>query len=132
MPLTTSPNREWRSPTGGDTLLFSDKQYSPSRKENAIRSVGWLSGACLLSLPAPRLVEELRIGVLEGAEEEVFGSVGAVAVMADGATVIADIQVPVLRLFSPEGTYLGDAGREGEGPGEYKSLLGVRPHTHPS
>ena len=77
---------------------------------------------------APRLAEELRIGVLDGAEEEVFGSVGAVAVTAGGTMVIADIQVPVLRLFSPGGRYLGNAGREGEGPGEYKSLLGVSPH----
>ena len=78
--------------------------------------------------PAPRLVEDLRLGVLEGAEEEMFGSVGAVAVTAGGTMVIADKQVPALRLFSSDGTYQGDAGREGEGPGEYRSLLGVRPH----
>lgn len=77
---------------------------------------------------APRLVEELRIGALEGAEEELFGSVGAVVVTAGGTVVIADTQVPALRLFSSSGRYLGDAGREGEGPGEYRSLLGVRPH----
>jgi hypothetical protein len=76
----------------------------------------------------PGLVEKFRIGVLDGAEEEVFGAVGAVVVTADGTMVIADIQVPALRMFSPEGTYLGDAGREGEGPGEYKSLLGVSSH----
>jgi hypothetical protein len=35
MPVTTSPNKEWRSPTGGDTLSFADEQYRPSEKENA-------------------------------------------------------------------------------------------------
>jgi hypothetical protein len=79
--------------------------------------------------PAPRLVEDLRIGGLEGAEEEMFGSVGAVVVTDGGTMVIADTQVPALRLFSSNGTYLGDAGREGEGPGEYRSLAGVRPHS---
>jgi len=77
---------------------------------------------------APALVEELRIGVLEGAEEEVFGAVGGVAVTPKGAILVADIQVPVVRVFSPQGAYLGDAGRRGEGPGEYRSLQGVRRH----
>ena len=78
--------------------------------------------------PAARLMEDLRLGALEGAEEEMFGSVGAVAVTPGGTVVIADTQVPALRLFSSDGRYLGDAGREGEGPGEYRSLQGVRPH----
>ncbi len=77
---------------------------------------------------APRLVEEVRLGALQGADEEMFGSVGSIAVTPGGNVVIADIQVPVLRLYSPEGVYLGDAGRKGEGPGEYQTLLGVRPH----
>jgi hypothetical protein len=73
-------------------------------------------------------VEELRIGALDGDEEEMFGSVGAVVVTNGGTLVIADTRLLALRLFSPNGTYLGDAGREGEGPGEYRSLEGVRPH----
>ena len=35
--MTSSPQNEWRSPTGGATLSFADEQYSPSRKENATR-----------------------------------------------------------------------------------------------
>ncbi len=35
MPETNSLKNEWRSPTGGDTLLFTNIQSSPSRKENA-------------------------------------------------------------------------------------------------
>ena len=31
MPVTSSPQNEWRSPRGGDTLSLPDEQYSPSR-----------------------------------------------------------------------------------------------------
>ena len=31
-----------------------------------------------------------------------------------------DAHGPVLRVYSPDGTWLRDIGREGEGPGEYK------------
>ena len=37
MSLISSPQNEWRSPTGEGTLSFADEQYSPSKKENATR-----------------------------------------------------------------------------------------------
>jgi hypothetical protein len=68
------------------------------------------------------LVEEVRLGSIEGPPETSFGNVVSVAVTADGTTYVADVQVPVIRIFGAEGEYVGDLGRDGEGPGEYEGL----------
>jgi hypothetical protein len=66
------------------------------------------------------LVPELSIGVLEGAEEEMFGEVRAIAVAPDGEIYVLDRHVPTVRRFGPDGAYLGSFGREGAGPGELR------------
>jgi hypothetical protein len=69
--------------------------------------------------------EELRIGSLQGPVETSFGYVETVAVAADGTLYVPDTQVPAVRVFDPDGVYLGDIGREGEGPGEYIAIRGI-------
>jgi len=66
------------------------------------------------------LVPELTIGVFEGAEEEMFGNVRAIAVAPDGEIFVLDRHVPTVRRFGPDGTYRGSIGREGGGPGELR------------
>jgi hypothetical protein len=66
------------------------------------------------------LVSEVSIGVLEGAEEYQFGSLRSLAVDREGRVYAFDAHVPVLRVYAPDGSWLRDIGREGEGPGEYK------------
>ena len=66
------------------------------------------------------LVSEVSIGVLEGEDEYQFGNLRAIAVDRDGRMYAFDAHVPALRLYGPEGAWLRDIGREGEGPGEYK------------
>jgi hypothetical protein len=67
-----------------------------------------------------QLVEEVRIGVLDGPEEYTFGRISAIDTGPDGTLYVLDPQGPHLRMYSPDGTYLGAIGREGEGPGELK------------
>lgn len=70
---------------------------------------------------APRiLVEEMRIGVFDGAPEYMFGRINSLAVAPDGSIYVFDSQVPALRKYSASGEYVATFGREGSGPGEYK------------
>ena len=66
------------------------------------------------------LIEEVRIGTLEGADEYILGDPRSIAVGEEGRIYLLDRQVPVVRAYSSDGTYLFDAGREGGGPGEYE------------
>lgn len=68
------------------------------------------------------LVEEVRIGQFDGPDEYAFGQVAALATGRDGTLYVLDQQVPALRAYAPDGTYLRDLGRGGEGPGELKQV----------
>lgn len=66
------------------------------------------------------LISEVSIGVLEGEDQYQFGRVRAFDVDDAGRMFVYDSHVPVIRVYGPDGTWLRDIGREGEGPGEYK------------
>jgi len=65
------------------------------------------------------LREDLRLGRLEGPDEELFGEVTEVAVGPEGDIFVFDTQLPALRQFDANGDFVRTIGREGEGPGEY-------------
>lgn len=67
-----------------------------------------------------RLEEELRIGRFEGPEEYTFGRVNGLAVGPEGSIYVVDRQVPALREYAPDGTFVRTIGGEGGGPGEYQ------------
>jgi hypothetical protein len=75
--------------------------------------------------PEPRLIEELRIGTLEGDPRYSFGEISGVAPGANDVW-IADDPAAVIRRFSLDGRHLGDVGRKGEGPGEFASIAGLQ------
>ena len=68
-----------------------------------------------------RLVADLSIGEMEGADEYILGSIRSLAVGTDGTIYAFDRDVPALRVYAPDGTYRATFGREGGGPGEYRS-----------
>ena len=73
-----------------------------------------------------RLVEETRIGKLDGADEYLFGSIDGVAVGKAGMIYVADGQVPIIRSYDAQGRFVRNIGRKGGGPGEYENIGGIR------
>lgn len=84
-----------------------------------VRTVGAPDSATL------RLVEELRIGEIEGAEDYTFGNVLAIAPTRDGGAYVWDGRMTLLRRYDATGRYVRQIGRRGEGPGEYEQVSGM-------
>ena len=66
------------------------------------------------------LEAEVTIGMLEGPDEYMIGNPTSIAVGPAGVIYMLDRQVPVIRAYGPDGSYIRDIGREGGGPGEYR------------
>jgi hypothetical protein len=76
---------------------------------------------------AVRLVEEIRVGSLDGAPETQFGMILAVEPRTNGGFFVFDAQVPVIRQFDERGRFIRNVGRSGGGPGEYaRGVQGLR------
>ncbi len=65
-----------------------------------------------------RLVPEMSFGELDGALEYLLGDVVSLGVGPDGTIYIVDGQIPELRAYDANGTYLRTMAGPGEGPGE--------------
>ncbi len=71
------------------------------------------------------LVEEIRIGALDGGVEYSFSDINSIAVSEPGAVYVDDAHPPTLRQFDADGRFVRWIGRQGEGPGEFRSIAGV-------
>ena len=67
----------------------------------------------------PTLEIGSRSGDVPGTD---FGRIGPVLRFPDGRIAVGDIQALEIRLFSPDGDYLGTWARRGAGPGELQRL----------
>ena len=65
------------------------------------------------------------VGTLDGPEETRFGRLSAVAVAPNGHVFAADGHALSIRVFLPNGDYVRSTGREGEGPGKFRSIDGL-------
>ena len=83
-------------------------------------------GAEVTDVPreAIRLVEEIRIGALDGGPAA-FGLINGLTVDDDGRIVVLDLDHRELRIFGRDGEPEGTIGREGEGPGEFRFPVDV-------
>lgn len=72
-----------------------------------------------------RLVEDLRIGAIEGAGPAVFGQINDVEVDRAGRIYVLDRLAQEIRIFDPSGAYVRTIGRQGEGPGEFRTAHGL-------
>ncbi len=74
-----------------------------------------------------RIADELdvELGQLEGTDAELFTTPHA-RLLSDGRILVSEQDDRELRLFTPTGEWLWTAGREGEGPGEFRFLEPAR------
>lgn len=87
----------------------------------------WESGEGSEDAPSGpwRLVEDLRIGSVDGEGLEAFGQVRDLVVDDRGRIHVLDGLAVEIRSFEPDGSALGVMGGEGEGPGELSSPGGM-------
>ena len=72
-----------------------------------------------------RLVEDLRIGVLEGEPVYMFGYVSDLAVGRDGSIYVVEGTGPEIRQYDRQGRFVRQIGEQGQGPGEYGGIQGI-------
>lgn len=94
-----------------------------THQEGQVKTVRTVSGSVWGGTAT--LVEEASIGVLEGADEYMLGNVSSLCAY-DGRIYLIDRQVPVIRMYDYDGTFIGNIGRQGGGPGEYDSPSSIR------
>ena len=68
----------------------------------------------------------VRVGLLDGPDEYLFGNITGAVRLKDGSVVVADESIPEVRMFDAGGRHVWTSGRDGEGPGEYKGLWLLR------
>ncbi|MDT8368839.1 MAG: 6-bladed beta-propeller [Longimicrobiales bacterium] len=74
--------------------------------------------------PLPAAVD-LRIGVVEGPAEEIFGDVRGVEADRDGTIYVLDHQAAEIRAFDADGRFVRTVASRGEGPGELDTPNGM-------
>ena len=69
----------------------------------------------------------LSIGALEGPEELLFDRIATVVRDGEGNFIVADNGAGEIRVFDAGGQHLRSFGSRGEGPGEFRALVGAWP-----
>ena len=72
-----------------------------------------------------QVVEELRIGTVDGDGPEVFGSIHTMDADPLGRIWVFDSQAQELRVFGEDGRHVRTIGRRGSGPGEFAQVTKV-------
>ncbi|MEX2283759.1 MAG: hypothetical protein WEE89_14835 [Gemmatimonadota bacterium] len=74
------------------------------------------------------LVPELKIGMVDGPPEYLFGGPSNILLQRDGSIVVVDyagMGSPMIRRYDKSGKFLRNVGGRGEGPGEYRGPTGL-------
>ncbi|MEX0894016.1 MAG: 6-bladed beta-propeller [Gemmatimonadota bacterium] len=74
-----------------------------------------------------RLVEPptVQIGAMDGEPAYLFDRIMGAVTLSDGRIVVADMGASELRFFDPDGQHLMSVGSRGEGPGEFRQVMGL-------
>jgi len=115
-------------------LLCATTACGPTPDAKPTYTVRDSAGVRIVQNEAPQLTGDecwtvgpeaaVTIGLVDGPAEYLFVAPWA-ARLSDGRIAVLDRGDEELRLFSPTGEYLRSSGREGEGPGEFRSAGSV-------
>lgn len=83
------------------------------------------SGAEDAGAPTWQLVEERRIGSVDGAGPGTFSEITDLELDPLGRIYVLDRQAQEIRVFEPSGTHVRTIGRPGGGPGEFRLAYGI-------
>ena len=75
--------------------------------------------------PTLTLIEELRVGSLEGGRPESFAALKGLVALPGGGFAVLDSQAQEIRVFGADGSHVATHGRPGEGPGEFVDATGL-------
>ncbi|MEX0892436.1 MAG: hypothetical protein WEB88_09730, partial [Gemmatimonadota bacterium] len=67
----------------------------------------------------------LQIGVVSGDPEYQFDRIMGTVRFDDGTIAVGTMGSGSIRYYDAEGNFLREAGRPGEGPGEFRQLMGI-------
>ena len=98
-----------------------------SVRDSAGVTISENSGAEWTEATAWRLSAEptLTIGAFDGAEEYLLFQANGARRLSNGDILIANGGTYELRFYDPSGTHVRSVGREGDGPGDFRSMGGV-------
>jgi 6-bladed beta-propeller protein len=71
------------------------------------------------------LVEDLRLGTLDGGGPEQFTQIAGITTDAEGRIYVLDYPSQEIRVFDAVGGYVRTIGRKGQGPGELNRAAGM-------
>ena len=84
----------------------------------AFGSLIWAASVTAAQAGDLRLVEELRLGRVEGLESDMFSDIHDLTVDGDGRIYVVDPGMQNVRVFDRDGQLVREIAPEGEGPGE--------------
>lgn len=73
-----------------------------------------------------QVVEELRIGTVEGNGPDLFGRIGSIETDETGRIYLLETQANEIRVFDSTGAHVRTIGREGGGPGEFNNPVHIQ------
>lgn len=109
---------------GGDTSVGGDQPWTMAVDSSGDTIRVQITGDVPERL-VRSLVPELRVGAVDGSEEETFGSIEYVRGTAEGGVLVYDGQAQALRRFDARGAFARRIGGKGGGPGEHGHVNGL-------
>lgn len=75
--------------------------------------------------PTWMLVEELRVGTLQGGRPDTFGELKGLVALPGGGFAVLESQAQEIRVFAADGSHVATHGGSGQGPGEFTDATGL-------